>query len=291
MIDIEKFNEISASSYYKVVSLATTSSEEAVYYLLQRRLRRALQRMYTLHGYGLSDDYDDTIDDFFLYLYEGNGQGTPFSIFGSIQNKEAFFGWVVATYRHFLLDRAKAETERKTLLKEVRVMSTGDGKGLSSDTMIRYVATAIAYADQRFKPFNLFILYRSLLTLLDRSRTIPQDEMAETMQLHPVTYRVRSKRQRDIFRNYILLLEAGQHLELDRHHELMRLCIEDEFYRLYDLLMDYYNKVLDRLPAKNAIRALRLHYYREKGLMMHEKAGYGYRFNMKISEFYNALKS
>lgn len=291
MIDIEKFNEFSASSYYEAVSLAATSSEEAVYYLLQRRLRRALQRLFKLHGFGLSDDFDDTIDDFYLYLYEGNGDGTPFSIFCSIQNKEAFFGWVVATYRHFLLNKAKVEIERNAMLQAVQVMNTGDGKGLSEDSMIRYLATAIAYADQRFKPCNLFILYRSILNLLDHGRTIPQDQMAEAMQLHPVTYRVRSKRQRDIFRKFILMLEAGQHLELDRRHELMRLCIEEDFHRLYDLLIGYYNQVLEQLPAKDAIRALRLHYFREKGMMMHENSGYGYRFSMNLKEFYSALKS
>ena len=130
-----------------------------------------------------------------------------------------------------------------------------------------------------------------MLTLLDHSRAIPQEEMAEAMKLHPVTYRVRCKRQRDSLQNFILSQETGGHLDLDRRHELMRLSIEEEFNRLYDLLMGYYNQVLEQLPVKTEVSALRMKYRQEKGLMMHEDTGYGYRFNMKIDEFYNALKS
>lgn len=291
MTNMEPYRDRTASEYYDAVTLAIEPPVDAVYYLLQQRLRHALRHVFELHGFGLSDDFNDTIDDFFLYLYEGNGSSEPFAMIKGIQDKKAFFGWMVATYRNFLMDKIKGEFKRKALLERVRIMNEGEKKGLSEDTMISYLASAIAYADQHFKPDNLFILYRSMLTLLDHSRAIPQEEMAKAMRLHPVTYRVRSKRQRDSFQDYILSQETGQRLELDRRHELMRLCIEDEFNRLYDLLIGYYNQVLEQLPAKSNIRALRQKYRQEKGLMMHENGHYGYRFKMDVDAFYKALKS
>ena len=291
MRDIEQYNNFSAADYYDAVSLPEEPPVEAAYYLLERRLHRALHRVFEMHGFGLNDEFEDTVDEFFLYLYEGDGQGKPFSIVKSILNKEAFFGWTVSTYRNFLLNKAKEEIKRKALQEHVQLTAEGERQGLDKETMIRYMASAIAYADQRFVPCNLFIFYRSLLSLLDHGKAIPQEEMAEAMKLHPVTYRVRCKRQRDSFQGFILSQETGRHLELDHRHELMRLCIEEEFNRLYDLLIGYYNQVLEQLPDKDDIKALRLKYHHEKGVMMHENSGYGYRYHMQLESLYRALKS
>lgn len=290
-IDIEQYNIFSASDYFEAISIADAASVEAAYYLLQKRLHRALRHVFDLHGFGLSDDFDDTVDDFFLYLYEGcRDDSRPFAVVNSIQNKQAFFGWTVSTYRNFLLNKVKEELKRKTLQEEARTY-VDDRVGLDEETMVGYLASAIAYADQRFVPSNLFILYRSMLTLLDHSRAIPQEEMAVAMKLHPVTYRVRCKRQRDSFQGFILLQETGHRLELDRRHELMRLCVIEEFSHLYDLLIGYYNQTLEQLPAKDDIRALRLQYRQKKGRCMHEENRYGYRFMGSVRPFYNALKS
>ena len=291
MRDIEQYNNLSAADYYDAVSIPEEPPVEAVYYLLERRLHRALHRVFELHGFGLSDEFVDTVDEFFLYLYEGSGQGKPFGIVQSILNREAFFGWILSTYRNFLMNKAKEEIKRKALQDQAHLATGGECTGLDKETMIGYMASAIAYADQRFIPSNLFIFYRSLLSLLDHGRAIPQEEMAEAMKLHPVTYRVRCKRQRDSFQGFILTQETGHHLDLDRRHELMRLCIEEEFNRLYDLLIGYYNQVLEQLPDKNDIRALRLKYHQEKGVMMHEETGYGYRYHMEVESLYKALKS
>lgn len=291
MRNIEQFNNFSASDYFDVVSHPQEAPEEAIYYLLQRRLHRALQRVFELHGFGLNDDFDDTIDDFFLYLYEGDASGRPFSMMESVRDKQAFFGWTVATYRNFLLNKAKEELKRKALLEQALLMADEEGRGLGEETMIGYLASAIAYADQRFMPSNLFIFYRSVLSVLDHSRAIPQEEMAVAMNLHPVTYRVRCKRQRDSFQELILSQETGHCLDLDRRHELMRLCIVEEFQRLYDLLIGFYNQVLEQLPGKGEIKALRLRYRQEKGMCMHEKIRYGYRYEICVRSLYNALKS
>lgn len=281
----EKYDALSASAYYDTV---VSGCSEAVYYLLKRRLGKALKAVHELHGFGLSDDFEDTLDDYFLYLYESDRQ--PFGIVNGVQNKRAFFGWTVATYRHFLLNRAKEEMRRKALLEQVRLASKGEDCGYSSETMILFLATAIAYADQQFTPRNRFVFYRMLLTFLDHSKAIPQEAMARALDMQPVTYRVSSKRQKDRFLEFVLAQEAGATLELDAIHCLMRDRIVEGFERLYELLMVYYHKALEDVPNATAIQALRLRYGHGDNQMHEGSASYGFINTMDIRILYPSIK-
>lgn len=278
---IERYEALTASAYYDVVA---AGSSEAAYYLLKRRLGKALNRVYDLHGFGLDDDFDDTIDEFFLYLY-------PFDMVRMVQNKRAFFGWTVATYRHFLLNRVKEELRRRDLMERVRLSSKGEECGLSNETMVQFLASAIAYADQHFVPRNRFVFYRMLLSFLDHSRAIPQEAMAHALEMNPVTYRVSTKRQKDRFLELILMQESGATLELDDSHGLMRDRIVNAFEQLYELLMEYYNRSLESIPNAQAVQSLRLDYARGDGLMHEEQACYGYVNNLEISFLYPMIKS
>ena len=285
----EKWDALSASDYYDE---AIAGNSESIYYLLKRRLGKALNAVYELHGFGLSDDFEDTIDDFFLYLFEGN-QGIdqqPFNALKSIQNKQAFFGWMVATYRHFLLNRAKEEMRRKELLEHVRMSSREDECVFSNETMIWYLATAIAYADQQFPSRNRFIFYRMLLSFLDHSKAIPQEPVANALVMHPVTYRVCSKRQKDRFLDFILTQETGVALDLDANHSLMRDRIVDGFEQLYKVLMEFYLLALKGLPEANHIQALRLKFGHGDGMMHEGRPTYGYGNNLDIKILYPILK-
>lgn len=285
----EKYDALSASAYYDTV---VSGCSEAVYYLLKRRLGKALKAVHELHGFGLSDDFEDTLDDYFLYLYEGNPNGgsQPFGMITGIQDKRAFFGWTVATYRHFLMNRAKEEMRRKALLEQVRLASKGEDCGYSSETMILFLATAIAYADQQFTPRNRFVFYRMLLTFLDHSKAIPQEAMARALDMQPVTYRVSSKRQKDRFLEFVLAQEAGVTLELDASHCLMRDHIVEGFERLYELLMVYYHKALDGVPNTTAIQALRLRYGHGDNQMHEDRSPYGYGNTLDIRILYPRIK-
>lgn len=278
MKSMEKYDALSASAYYDEVVSGNT---EATYYLLKKRLERALSKVYDLHGFGLSDDFDDTIDEFFLYLYDRNL---------SIQDKRTFFSWTVATYRHFLINSAKKEMRKKALMEQVRLSPKGEECGLSNETMVLFLASAIAYADQRFTPRNRFVFYRMLLSFLDHSKAIPQAAMAQALDMTPVTYRVSTKRQKDRFLEYILMQESGATLDLDDDHGLMRDRIVDAFERLYELLMEYYNKSLEAIPNAQAIQSLRKDYSRDDGMMHEGMPMYGYVSNMDISILYPKIK-
>ena len=275
---MEKYDALSASAYYDEVVAGNT---EATYYLLKKRLERALSKVYDLHGFGLSDDLDDTIDEFFLYLYDRNL---------SIQDKRTFFSWTVATYRHFLINSAKKEMRKKALMEQVRLSPKGEECGLSNETMVLFLASAIAYADQRFTPRNRFVFYRMLLSFLDHSKAIPQAAMAHALDMTPVTYRVSTKRQKDRFLGYILMQESGATLDLDVDHGLMRDRIVDAFERLYELLMEYYNKSLEAIPNAQAIQSLRMDYSKDDGMMHEGMPMYGYVSNMDISILYPKIK-
>ena len=293
MNPIHQCKTMPAKAYYDMVVNEGEQGLEAAYYLLTKRLSKALNGIFELYGFGLSDDYKDTIDDFFLYLYEGNQDSSqkPFAMLESIRNKNAFFAWVLGTYRRFLLNKARDELKRKELLEHARVFTKEDVEHHSEEILITLLASAIAYADQQFTPRNRFILYRMLLSYLDHSRAIPQHAMAQALDMHPVTYRVCNKRLKDRLSEFILLQEAGETLSLDAKHLTMRERIMENFNHLYGLLLEYYEETLKMLPSATEIKTLRLNSIRGDGLLMHEDNGYGHLGTIDIRHLYDALKS
>lgn len=289
---MQNYGTCSATRYYEAVTAPGFNPNEAVYYLIRHRLAKPLAQVYALHGFRLSDDFDDTVDDFFLYLYDGQDrEAAPFTILRGVQNKRAFFGWTVATYRNFLLNKAKEENRRKALLDRLHHESAGESKALSDEIMVHRVATAIAYGDQHLSPRNRFVFYRMILTLLDHRRALPQEAVAQAMNMHPVTYRVCTNRQKTHFSDYILQQELGLTLSLDDRHQKMRERIEDEFFQLYPLLMEYYEESILLIPSAEAIKALRLRHACGDKPLMHEGNGYGLRNDVNVRALYCASKS
>ena len=279
---------LTASDYYDIIVDSDPDKAEAAYYLLKRRLLRPLKRIYDTHGFGIDADFEDSIDEFFLYLY-GENPSKPFGILENVRNKKAFFAWTLSTYRHFLFNKAREETKRKTWLKKARLQKD-DEKSLSEEDLIHILADAIAYADQHFTKHNLIVLYRLMLSFLDHSRAIPQETIAHALDMHPVTYRVCTKRQKDRFLGCILQRETGACLDLDPTHQLMRDRIVNGFNQLYELLLEYYDLTLDKLPSGKRIQELRHEYGRTHGKSMHENLCYGFRNTDECHAFYRELK-
>ena len=278
--------------YYDFIINKMGSDAEAAYYLLTKRLEKALRSVFENHGFGLSDDYDDTIDDYFLYLYEGDpdGNGEPFSILTHVRDKRAFFAWVVCTYRNFLMKRAREEEKRKRFFSLISPEDPHHER-LSDETMVSYLATAIAYADQEFTLRNRFVLYRLLLTFLDHDLAVPQEQIAKVIGMHPVTYRVNTKRQKERFMKLISDQEAGKPLWLDSLHCELRDQIIKGFATIYEVLLQYYELTVNELPLSVEIKALRKHYSGGDELMMHDAPSeYGFRYKLDIKQLYENLK-
>lgn len=288
MITIINYESYSASDYYDAVMMAPELASEAVYYLLKKRLVRALARVYELHGFGLDDHFEDTIDDFFLYLYE-HGEGRPFNMLATLREPQAFFGWMVGTYRNFLMNKAKDEIKRKLMLEEIRANVGEEDRAFSDENLRQFIATAIAYADQELPAHKRFIFYRMILTILDQKLALPQEMVARAMGMHPVTYRVCVNRLRTRLSDDVTYLEAGKTLPLDGPHLLMRNRLSLGFDRLYDTLVPYYEEALQALATATEINELREGFV--DGIVMHEELQYSYPHRVDVRELYQKLKS
>ena len=289
MLKIEKYENCSASDYYDAVTGFPDQAAEAVYYLLRHRLSRALRRVYELHGLGLDDHYDDTIDDFFLFLY-GSNDKAPFAMLGTLHEHQAFFGWVVSTYRHFLNDKIRDEIKRRVAVENINAIDDDEGRPYTDEKLMGFIAKAIAHADQELPADKRFLLYRMLLTILDPKLAIPQEEVAHALKMHPVTYRVSINRLRSRLSDDITRLEGGQSLPLDVAHLLMSSRLLNGFDHLYDLLMPYYETALQGLSCTSDINKLR-DGFRHDGIVMHESAEYQYPQRVDVRRLYQLLKS
>ena len=289
MVWFGNYENYSASDYYDAVTGVPEQASEAIYHLLKHRLARALRRVFDLHGFGLDDHYDDSIDDFFLYLYD-HGQEQPFAIVETVRAKEAFFGWMVGAYRNFLINKSREEIKRRRMMENLVVTVVEEERPFSDETLMRFITTAIAFADQELTPRKRFIFYRMLLSILNQRLAIPQELVAKTLGMHPVTYRVCVNRMRTRLADDVGCLEKGEELPLDPIHLLMSKRLFKGFDHLYDLLMPYYDAALQALPVALEINALRGSYGHD-GILMHEESCYSYPHRVDVRELYQCLKS
>lgn len=265
------FETCAPSVFYDYIVQGGEGASEALYYLIKKRLTLVLGHLYKLHGMGIQDEFEDTIDDFFLYLHDGNSafDTRPFALLGNVREKKAFFSWLISTYRIFLLN--KQRNEARSPFSRKGTEADGPIDELPPDeTITAILATAIAYADQQLQSRNRFIFYRLILSLLDHSLAIPQEAMAKALDMHPVTYRVCTKRQKDRFLGYIVDQEKGATLDLDEPHRMMRDRIIHCFDQLYDLLLEQYDRALTELPRIDEVLSLRRRYSDGHESMMHE---------------------
>jgi len=258
--------EFAPEEFYDAILKRNEDSASIAYYLIDKCLRKRLKMVFVNVGGEKLWEFQDTIDDFFLYLHDGTKWvfNKPFYMMESIESKEALFKWIVATYRNFMLKNYYEEMRRKAADNELH----DDEPDIMEDDKILNLSTAIAYADQHYASRNRFVLYRLLLTFLNRNLAVPQEEMAEAVDMQPVAYRVSSKRAKDKMLDYIRCLENGTVLELDDEHTSMRDNLMHNFDKLYTILSDYYDSAIKKLPMADDIRRLR--YLNNNGYVLHE---------------------
>jgi len=286
--------QCSPSQYCEFINQNEDKRAESVYYLLTKRLSVALRIVYEDHGFGLIDEFDDTIDDFFLYLYDEQHElgTTPFAVLNRIRDKRAFFKWVLSAYRIFLLNKAKETEREKAVVPFVLAENKDDDKVLSDELMMHFLATAIAFADQQFVTLNRFVFYRMLLSFMDHRQAIPQEEMARALNMNAVTYRVYTKRQKDRFLKFINIQESGGTLRLNPSHVAMRDILLLRFNQLYEVLMEYYAQALEELPNATEVAKLRLEFSHDREEMMHEEMPeYGFGTGLMTRSFYQNMKA
>ena len=266
-------------------------ADEAMYYLLQERLNKQLQKKYEVYQHQMMDDFEDVVEDFFLYLREGkDGRGrTPYKSIHRIQKKESFESWMLSTFRNYLTVRADKEANQTISLSDNQNIQASENPILLTDERKLAIAShLIAFAHQVFHPRSRFIFLRSLLTMLNKQQALPNEEMAKALGMTDISYRVSVHRMKCRLAKYRTLLLQGEQLALDEPHQQMAQRIHDDFAHLYPTLMLYYGQTLDTLNRADAIKQLRQEYLAATGTLLHEPET-PYALPPSISSFWTRL--
>ena len=290
VIRTNPFAGIAIPDFVDIILNDKDKCDEAMYYLLHQRLNRQLRERYDTYRHLLFDSFDDVLEDFFLYLREGK-TGTsrlPYQQLQRIKKKESFETWILNTFRNYLNSRAKAE-DSISFTPYNEHESKESNELVTDEQKLSIASQLIAYAHQVFYPRGRFIFLRSLLTMLNKQKALPTEEVAIALGMTHISYRVilhRMKRNLAHFRNRLL---QGEHLRLDDQHQLMASHLNDDFTHLYPTLLTYYTETISTLKCADAIRQLRQRHYEETGIMAHEPSPDEGPIRTTITAFWNKL--
>jgi len=257
--------------------LPEEQADEAMYYLLHQRLEHQLRERYEAYRRNVFDVFEDVIEDFFLYLREGSDgrNRMPYQSLRRIKSKDAFEKWMLTTFRNYLNNRAQVEegttfTSFSDNTPDNSEESPLSGSPLTDEQKLSICSQLIAYAHQVFYPRGRFIFLRSLLTMLNKQKALPDKEMALALGMNHLAYRVMQHRMKANLARFRQRLLQGEHLRLDDAHQQMASQIYDDFTHLYPTLLAYYIQTIGTLKCAEAIRQLRQEYFEATGMMAHE---------------------
>ena len=270
VVKTSPFAGIAVPDFLDIILHEDKRSDEAMYYLLHQRLYQQLRERFDVYHQQIYDDFEDVVEDFFLYLREGeDGQNRQsYQSLRRIKQKDAFETWLLNTFRNYLSNRAEAETSLYTLRNST--FDETSASAITNEQKLIVASQLIAYAHQVFYPRGRFIFLRSLLTLLNKQQALPDKEMATALQMTHLSYRVMAHRMKHNLARFRNRLLCGEQLHLDEPHRQMAHHIYDDFNHLYPTLLSYYAQTIDTLKCADAIRQLRQQYYEATGTMAHE---------------------
>ncbi|MGX8713015.1 MAG: BT4734/BF3469 family protein [bacterium] len=286
------FEEMTASDFLDAILAGGERADEAMYYLLHERLNKQLKGKFVVYQHQLMDEFEDVVEDFFLYLREGkDGRSrTPYQSIHRIQKKESFESWMLSTFRNYLTVRAAKEDNRTICLSDNQNIPASENPNLLTDERkLAIVSHLISFAHQVFYPRSRFIFLRSLLTMLNKQQALPNEEMAKALGMTDISYRVSVHRMKCRLAKYRTLLLQGEQLTLDAPHRQMAQRINDDFGHLYPTLMLYYGQTLDILSHADAVKQLRQEYLAATGTLLHEPE-LPYSLAPSISSFWTRLE-
>ena len=272
VVKTNPFAGIPVPDFVDIILHQEDKRDEAMYYLLHQRLEHQLRERYDVYRHSIYDDFDDIVEDFFLYLREGkDGKNhLPYQSLQRIKNKESFETWLLNTFRNYLNNRAQAEEKISFTRISDNVAEDTKDSALTNEQKIIFSSQLIAYAHQYFYPRGRFIFLRSLLTMLNKQQALPDKDMAAALKMTHLAYRVMQHRLKHHLTWFRHCLLNGEKLGLDAEHQQMARQISDDFTNLYPTLLTYYNQTIGNLKCADAIRQLRQEYYEATGTMAHE---------------------
>ena len=285
---VSKTNRFAGIPLPDFVDIILKGDDEAMYYLLNDRLNRLLQERFEPYRHQLCDDFEDVVEDFFLYLRESGR--TPYQSLQRIKNREAFESWLLTTFRNYLSNRVEAEGLGvcTRFSDNSLIDATDEPSELTDEQKIDVVSQLIAYAHQVFYPRGRFIFLRSMLTMLNKQRAVPNNEMAEALDMSYLAYRVTLHHMKQNIKRFRERLLRGESLRLDTQHEQIAKEINADFTHLYPTLFRYYLETIDTLKTSTAVKHLRQQYLEEHGLIVHEPDP-NFPIRVRIPSFWESL--
>ena len=286
-----QFVEVAIPDFVDIILEGGERGDEAMYYLLHQRLERQLRGRFEVYQHQLLDDFEDVVEDFFLYLREGKSgwSKTPYQSLRRIRKKESFESWMLNTFRNYLTVRAETENQlASTSLQEENVVTDKTSSLLTDERKLIVAANLIAYAHQTLYPRDRFIFLRTLLTILNKQQALPNGEMASALGMSALAYRVCVHRLKGKLSYIRTCLLRNDMLPLDDLHRQMAQHINSDFTHLYPTIGRYYVLSIDDLKCANAVKRLRQEYYEATGQMLHESESV-YSLAPKISAFWTRL--
>jgi len=288
----DSFSAVAIPDFVDIILAGGERGDEAMYYLLRQRLKGQLRERFEGFQHQLLDDFDDVVEDFFLYLREGKRgwNATPYPSLQRIRKKESFGTWLLNTFRNYLTLRADAERQMACSRLADENIAQGDESAspLTDERKLAVASNLIAYTHQALRPRERFIFLRTLLTMLNKQQALPNDEMAGALGMSSIAYRVSVHRIKGLLSSVRTRLLRGESLPLDDAHSQMARHINDDFTHLYPTLGKYYIHSLDTLQCADAVRHLREEYYNATGAMLHEP-GEGCLLTPTASVFWTRL--
>lgn len=292
VVKTSPFAGIPVPDFVDIILYDAKRCDEAMYYLLHQRLSHQLRERYNAYQHQLYDDYEDVIEDFFLYLRESGRY--PYQALRRIKNKDAFETWMLNTFRNYLNNRVKEENralfmsfDEHESFDMLRTSRQSD-ESFSDEQKLKIASQLIAYAHQVFYPRGRFIFLRSLLTMLNKQKALPNAEVAKALGMSDISYRVTLHHMKCNLAKFRQRLLRGESLRLDEQHQQMAQCIYGDFEHLYPTLLMYYTQTVNTLKCAENIKKLRLQHYEATGIMAHEP-DLNDSTNTTIKAFWNKL--
>ena len=270
------YQRIPLSEFLDFIHAHREQADEAMYWLLHERLKPQLREKFDAFREEILDDYEDVVEDFFLYLREGKDgdNNQPFKILFGVQHRDVFVAWIRSTFRNYLTNRAASETKLREFYVEHtdEINACSDGHPLlQTERMIETFSHVLAYMLQVLQPRERFILLRWLLTILDKSKALPEKDISQAMGISHEAYRVIVYRIKAQMRHNLSLLQQGnQVLSCGSEYLSIASDINDHFSDLYNCLIAYYEETLLQLPNAEAVAELRLSRKEKSGGMVHD---------------------
>lgn len=240
--------------------------DEMLYLILGKILRRRLERRFRPYSQQVSYTFDDTLQDFFLYL-RGDAKD-PYAVLRTINDESAFDAWILSTFRNYMSKKA-CRGVRSVNRSTSGIPDVMEDLNLEALKM-NILPMIIAYCFQEFPPVQQFVFLRMVLTHLDKDRALPQRDVSMVLGMSHVYYRVLNNRVRDEVIKVKERLLDGELLHLDppaleMQEELLSACRD-----WYDILAMYYDRVISTFSQAGEINALRYQHRNSSALPLHD---------------------